>query len=570
MEEEAGPSQFRLARALRATLERSVGIAEPFIVAAGALGLIGHPLFYLIWVYVFPQPYEDLALRLLGSALCLPLLLQRRWPERLHPFRAAWWVLAVFYNLPLLFPYFLLRNGLSEVWVLSLMGGAFLLTFLVELLTALVLFVLGTGLAYWAYAMGAEASVPLAEYLEFLVIALFPLTFGGVVNYQLQRYRTLQSNFERRLRHITTQNARLVQEQNQLLSRFLSNVLVARLRKFQAQFGLEEALAMVTRQEVRFCGIMQADVRNFTKMFGRDSEIDVARLIHRSFAEITEIGQDLAVIKPVGDSIFMYSDDEHGRQNAVFNILSLAVFFVSSLEAINKLLGASRGFQLNFGIAIHAGEAIYGNLASDTLIDPTIIGINANKAARLEELTKIKEVQQQVGANAIIFSEEVAFYSSNYIRGEDLISIDLDATGVVLRDFPEVKRVFALPSAAVAAYYDRAMTHIQSQRSRLSLGASTPESYAHHGVPYFYEMQGAGPDTHWLAMIDVTTLPPRVVSQYAATALGDLEYEINQADGLWLILSTRRDPGEFDEHDMEKRIHRIIEDLERQAARVVG
>ena len=42
-----------------------------------ALGLstaVGHPLFYVIWVYALPQPYEDLWLRLAMSALGLSLL----------------------------------------------------------------------------------------------------------------------------------------------------------------------------------------------------------------------------------------------------------------------------------------------------------------------------------------------------------------------------------------------------------------------------------------------------------------------------------------------------------------
>lgn len=554
----------------RRSLARSAETAEPFMVTAGVLGLAGQPLFYLIWRFVFPQPYEDLTVRMIGAALCVPLIFRERWPERLMGMRPLYWVLTVFYNLPFLFSYFLLQNDLSQVWLLSMIGGMFVLTFLVELSTAIVLFATGTGLAYGLHALqGGPASVRSdllhGDYLQNLVIVLFPLVFGGIINYQLQKYRVLQRNFERRLRNITTQHSKVVQEQNNLLSRFLSNVIVSRLRRFQTKHGLDEAINMITRQEKRFCGIMQADVRNFTKMFGREPEIEVAQLIRRCFTEITEIGQDLAVIKPVGDSIFVYTDDEHGRQNAVFNILALAIFFVHSLEKTNRILTSAQSRGLNFGIGVHAGEVIYGNLASETLIDPTIIGINVNKTARLEELTKAPAVRDAVGPNAIIFSDEIAFYGSNFIRPQHLVAMELKPMGLALRDFPQVERIYVLRSEVAVTYVHEATEHIRAQRARFSMGVSNMEANTYHGVPYYYEMQGMGPSTTWLALIDVSTVPSRTVSHFVLHDLPDLECEINHNDGQWLIVSTRNAPGEYDEHDLEARIFRIIDGLAQTA-----
>jgi class 3 adenylate cyclase len=560
----------RAAQGLRRALARSVEAAEPFMVTAGVLGLCGQPLFYGIWRYVFPQPYESLGLRIAAGLICLPAIFKRAWPERLLPYRAAYWVLGVFCNIPLLFGYFLLRNGQSEVWLLSMVGGAFVLTFLVEFYTAIALYAAGAVLALAAHLAAGGAAGELPEYLRNQLIVAFPLLFGGVINLQLQRYRTLQRNFERRLRNITTQHARVVREQNDLLSRFLSNLIVSRLRKFQHQHGLQEAIAMITRQEQRFCGIMQADVRNFTRMFGEEPEIEVARLIRRCYAEITEIGQDLAVIKPVGDSIFVYTDDEQGRQNAVFTILSLAIFFVHSLEKVNRQLAGIHAGALNFGIGIHAGEVVYGNLASDTLIDPTIIGIHVNKAARLEELTKAPALRSAVGANAIICSDEIAFYGSNFIRPEHLLPLELKPMGLALRDFPQVERVFALRGEAAELYVQQAQEHIREQRARFSMGVTNMEASTHHGVPYYYEMQGLGPNATWLALIDVSALPPRTVASWVQHAPAELACEINPTDGQWLIVSTRDAPGELDEVDLEARIFRIIEGLEQALGHPAG
>jgi len=548
-------------------LAASVETAAPFMATAAALGVFAYPLFYSIWKYVFPQPYENLWLRLGGSLLCLPLAFKDRWPERLTRFLPVYWQVTILYALPFLFSYLMLRNGLNQVWLLSAIAGVFLLTFMVEWRSAILLFVLGSALAWLVYRQGGHDAVPFPYYAQHLVIFLFPLTFGGVVNHKLQRYRQLQSAFDKRLRDITNENARMMHEHNQLLSRFLSNTIVTRLWQSQRQHGLDHAITAITRQEKRFCGILQADVRNFTKMFGHESEIEIARLIRSCYADITEIGQDLAVIKPIGDCIFMYSDDLTGRQNAVVNILALGVFFVASVERVNRLLEKQGMAALNFGIGMHAGDVIYGNLASDTLIDPTVIGIHVNMTARLEELTKVPAIKTLIGNNAIILSEQIAEYGRNFLPRDALLPIDLEPLNIRVRDFDDVKRVYALSHETARAYYGRAMEHIESQRRRLSDPIGNMEVNAYRGISYYYHMQGVGPNTTWTSMIDVGTVPLRTVQSYAAQFLQDLEFEVDRSDGRWLVVTTSEHPGEYDETDVEARIFAIIDGLQQGAQR---
>jgi class 3 adenylate cyclase len=354
----------------------------------------------------------------------------------------------------------------------------------------------------------------------------------------------------------------MMQEQNRLLSLFLSNTIVARLRHFQKKFGFEKALSRITRQEKRFCGIMEADIRNFTKMFGHESELEVAQLISRCFTEITDIGQDLAVIKPVGDALFMYCDDEYGQENTVPNILALAVFFVHSLGKVNEVLAARGKDPLNFGIAVHAGEAVYGNLASDTLIDPTIIGVDVNKTARLEEMTKYQEVQDIIGINAILLSAEAAQLGQSFVSQQLLIPVNLEELQLSVRDFPDVGEVYAIPNRAAKLLYEQALEHIQAQRSQLPMAASELEGNTYHGIPYYYEMQGVGPNTTWTIMIDLSRLPVHAISEESLSSLSDLVYEIRRGDGQWLIISTEKQPGEYDESDVEARIMKAIQEVE--------
>ncbi len=95
-----------------------------------ALGLstaIGHPLFYLFWGKLLPQPYEPLGLRLLMCSLGLLLLLFRPIysspPSRASAavFTAIFWI-----TLPVFFSWMYLCNGGNAVW-LATMSAMFLI-----------------------------------------------------------------------------------------------------------------------------------------------------------------------------------------------------------------------------------------------------------------------------------------------------------------------------------------------------------------------------------------------------------------------------------------------------------
>jgi class 3 adenylate cyclase len=553
--------------AVNRSIRTSYEIASPFVEVVAILGIVAFPLFYLVWTYVFPQPYESLTLRLMGSAILVPLAFRKRWPERLEPFLPLYWQFISLFALVFFFAYFLLMNYLSIVWVLSMIAAIFLLTFFVHWTSAIILFVTGTILAWLWYRATSPPEISLGSYLQYLVIYVFPLSFGGIINHRLHQYRRAQASFEKRLRQLSELNSKIIEEQNELLGRFLSNSIIARLRRYQHLYGLDDAISRMTSQRKRFCGIMQADIRNFTKMFGYDSEVDVAKLVSQCFREITEIGQDIAVLKPVGDCIFLYSDDEFGEDNAVRNILSLAVVFVDAVERINAQI-VERGEQpLNFGIGVHAGEVIYGNLASDTMIDPTVIGVNVNKTARLEELTKAPAIQTLAGKNAIVLSKEIKSLLSDFIQQSSLTSVDLDAINVTMRDFERDRKVYVLPSAAAREYHQKAISHIQLQRSNPLIAYGKVNKHSHRGTRYYYEMQGTGANTAWTMLIDVSAYPAKQVARYASQHLADLDYQVNEMDGRWLVLSTAGMAGAFDEIAVEQRIVEVIDGLNRPAQR---
>ena len=551
----------RLITAIVNSMQRSFANVAPFLTIAALMSIAGQIGFYFIWTYVFPQPYENFTLRLLGALIAVPLVFWRRWPVASLPFRPLYFHLVVLYHLPFIFLYFLVRNDFTLIWVLSSLGAAFVLTFLIEWRAVGIFYLLGAlGWKSLEKLIPPEAIAP--ELTSYMVVLMFPLSFGSMFSYQLTRYRESQQVLHSRIRKISDENTRMISEQNQLFSLFVSNSIVSRLRQFQAKFGLEKAISMITRQEQRFCGIMEADIRNFTQMLGQQSEQKVAQLISRCFRDITSVGQDLSVIKPVGDSLFIYTDDSHGREMAVTNVLALAILFVQSLEEINRIIILEQGAPLNFGIAVHAGNAVYGNLASDTLIDPTIIGLNVNLTARLEELTKAPALQNIIGPNAILITPEAATYCHKLVGRHRLMSIDLPELGLAVRDFPKIDQIFALSSASAATLSSTAAMHVRMQRDKLATSSLSMEAGSYHDIPYYYELQGSGPDTSRTILIDFGNLSVRTLEEYAAGHLSDMVYDIQEGDTQRIVLSTANTPGRYDEHDVEMKVRSVIREME--------
>ncbi len=58
---------------------------------AGWLGFSAHPIYYLVWTYLIPQPYDNLFLRLFSSLLAIPLIFADFWPQRLRKWPYPYW-----------------------------------------------------------------------------------------------------------------------------------------------------------------------------------------------------------------------------------------------------------------------------------------------------------------------------------------------------------------------------------------------------------------------------------------------------------------------------------------------
>ncbi len=175
----AKPSRPRLvSRFVRDCARRYVEYhahAERKIRAAALIGVFGFPIFYVVWAYVLPQPYESLTLRGIGTGLCLLLALGNWWPARLRGYIVPFSYFTFLYSLPFFFTLMLLLNHSNAAWQMSTLAALIYVVLLYDLTNAVVVLVVGSLAAVAAYLVATHGS-PIPEgYWTTLPILVFAL-----------------------------------------------------------------------------------------------------------------------------------------------------------------------------------------------------------------------------------------------------------------------------------------------------------------------------------------------------------------------------------------------------------
>ncbi|KTD47456.1 sensor protein LuxN [Legionella quinlivanii] len=150
----------------------------------GLIIFVSFPVFYWIWTEWFPQPYESLTWRLIGSLLGLGLMLGNYWPVRLKSLLPAYWFFCLLYALSFFFAYFFLMNNASVISAMSLLCSIFLLVLLVELPVLLLLVAIGWSAALLLHYFSSPISYFGEEHIEMLVMIIFVIIAGSTVNYK--------------------------------------------------------------------------------------------------------------------------------------------------------------------------------------------------------------------------------------------------------------------------------------------------------------------------------------------------------------------------------------------------
>ena len=134
--------------------------------------------------------------------------------------------------------------------------------------------------------------------------------------------------------------------------------------------------------------IMICDLRDFTKLSDIWPRDDVIELLNGYFDAMSEPIEKFGgeILKFMGDgllAIFPLSNPD-----ACLNLMRAIAEAQTAMVALNIRNVESGHDALGYGIGVHVGDVMYGNIGSKRRLDFTVIGPAVNVASRLESLTK--------------------------------------------------------------------------------------------------------------------------------------------------------------------------------------
>jgi adenylate cyclase len=180
-----------------------------------------------------------------------------------------------------------------------------------------------------------------------------------------------------------------------LLDTYVGRQSGGRVLDGQIQRGAGETIRAV---------IWLCDLRGFTNLsetLPRDALIE---LLNSYFGPMCDAvaGQGGEVLKFIGDAMLAIFAIEENAAQTCAAALRAAEFAQSALARENsrrQQLGLAR---IEYGLALHVGDVMYGNIGSDTRLDFTVIGPAVNLTARIESMCR------QLGRPLLLSSDFVA------------------------------------------------------------------------------------------------------------------------------------------------------------------
>lgn len=114
----------------------------------GLIMMINYPLFGVFWKLDSFHMTQEFVLRLIATALCALLAINKLWSTYLLRALPFFWYGTLLFCLPFFFSYLTLLNHGSTLWLMNCVSAVFFLLLVTSVLGALVLLLLGIGLAF--------------------------------------------------------------------------------------------------------------------------------------------------------------------------------------------------------------------------------------------------------------------------------------------------------------------------------------------------------------------------------------------------------------------------------------
>jgi adenylate cyclase len=199
---------------------------------------------------------------------------------------------------------------------------------------------------------------------------------GGFSRHDLERMYQLQFAFTRIVEVHSLRDTAV-----NLLDAYVGHAAGERILRGEVKRGDGETIDAV---------IWFSDLRGFTRLSDRLPRAVLIALLNDYFGALAKAVADEAgeILKFMGDGMLaMFPAAGVGRGEAAARAMRAARAALAAIAGLNVERATREEPQLRFGIALHVGEVMFGNIGASHRLDFTVIGPAVNHAARIEKLS---------------------------------------------------------------------------------------------------------------------------------------------------------------------------------------
>lgn len=136
--------------------------------------------------------------------------------------------------------------------------------------------------------------------------------------------------------------------------------------------------------------ILFCDIRGFTTLSEQINPKQVVTLLNKYFSSMEQciVKHNGIINKYIGDAIMAIFGVPLPNENQALDAYKCCLDMRKTLIELNKALVAENLPQIKFGIGLHTGIVLAGNIGSNSRMEYTVIGDTVNVASRIESLCK--------------------------------------------------------------------------------------------------------------------------------------------------------------------------------------
>ena len=181
---------------------------------------------------------------------------------------------------------------------------------------------------------------------------------------------------------VTDNYVQAAREKRRITATFGRYVDPAILKELLVQGGAAEDLG----GKMFEIAVLFVDIRGFTTMSEALDPATVVEILNRYLTLTTEciMRHHGTLDKFVGDCTMAFWNAPLPQEDAVYLACCAAMDMVEGSKALGEELQARFGRTVSFGVGVHVGPAVVGNIGAPQRMDYTAIGDTVNTSARLE------------------------------------------------------------------------------------------------------------------------------------------------------------------------------------------